>query len=268
MKKILDNDKISLMYNSNISAVKIAKEIGVDPMTIYSRLKEMNLYSGRYHKYVINRDFFEKIDSESKAYWIGFLIADGYNSGKFIRIDIQDEYHLDKLRDVIYPNKDNPIKTKLSQTGKIVYYLAIQDKKLLCDCEKHGVVERKSLITSYPDIDQSMDKHFIRGVFDGDGCLTYTMDKNYRRYTFSIVGSYSLIFSIKEKISAIGVYVAFRKTKSIYELHIRGNKQIIKTLNWLYDDSIVYLDRKYHKYDDMITWDGEKRNKRLDKILI
>jgi len=65
----------------------------------------------------------------------------------------------------------------------------------------------------------------------------------------------------------IGICVGFRKTKSIYELHIRGNRQIIKVLEWLYDDSNIYLDRKFERYDDMITWDGTKRDRKLNKLL-
>ena len=53
-------------------------------------------------KYPIDKEYFSKIDDEHKAYWIGFLMADGYNSGKYIRIDIQDKGHLEKLRDKIY----------------------------------------------------------------------------------------------------------------------------------------------------------------------
>ncbi len=267
MKKLLDNEKIELMYNSNVSVKIIANELRVDIGTIYSRLKELNLYMGRYHKYSLNRNFFETIDTEKSAYWFGFLMADGYNSGNFIRIDIQDEFHLEKFRNEIYTNQDKPIKIKLSATGKNVYYLAINDKKFISDCERFGLVKNKSLIAEYPNIDPNMDKHFIRGLFDGDGCLTYTMDKNYRRYTFSIVGSYNMILSVKEKLLNIGIYVGFRKTKSIYELHIRGNRQIIKILDWLYDDSTIYLDRKYIKYNDMIIWDGHKREKKLNKIL-
>lgn len=268
MKKILDEKEIIRLYLDNYSANQIAKKIGVDPCTIVKRLRDNGIEVRKSHnKYKVNENYFDIIDNENKAYWLGFLMADGYNSGKFIRVDIQDEGHLDKLRDEIYPNKDMPVRKKLSPTNKNVFYLTIQNSKFVSDCEKIGLVKTKSHIVKYPDIDKYFDRHFIRGLFDGDGCLTYSMDGNYRRYTFSIVGSYDMISIVKDKISSIGVVVKFRKSKSIYELHIRGNRQIIKALEWMYDNSIIHLERKFIKYDDMITWDGTKRNKVLNKLL-
>jgi len=266
MKK-LDENKIRYMHAKNFSALKISTEMNVDVGTIYNRLKKMGIYTKRHRKYILNEQYFEKIDSENKAYWLGFLMADGYNSGKFIRVDIQDIGHLEKLRDDIYPNKDMPVRTKISSTNKCVYYLTIQDSKFVNDCEKLGLVNKKSHIAKYPNIDLSMDNHFIRGLFDGDGCLSYTMDGNYRRYTFSICGSRDIISEVRNKLLLIGVNIGFRITRSIYELHIRGNRQIIKVLDWLYDDSSIFLERKFRKYDDMITWDEFKRDKKYNKFL-
>ncbi|MFM7982421.1 MAG: hypothetical protein ACKPKO_24180, partial [Candidatus Fonsibacter sp.] len=59
---------------------------------------------------------------------------------------------------------------------------------------------------------------------------------------------------IKDKISSIGVNVGFRKTKSIYELNVRGNRQIIKVLEWIYKDTETHLGRKYEKYQDMLNY--------------
>jgi hypothetical protein len=265
--KELDENKIRFMHANNFSASEISTEMNVDVGTVYNRLKKLGIYTKRHRKYILNEKYFENIDSENKAYWLGFLMADGYNSGKFIRVDIQDIGHLEKFRDDIYPNKDMPVRTKISPTNKCVYYLTIQDSKFVKDCEKLGVLNKKSHIAKYPNIDKEMDKHFIRGLFDGDGCLSYSMDGKYRRYNFSIVGSKDIISEVRNKLLLIGVNIGFRKTKSIYELHIRGNRQIIKVLNWLYVDSSTFLERKFRKYDDMITWDGFKRDKKLNKLL-
>lgn len=259
MKNINENEIIDL-YNKNYSANQIAKIYNVDVGTITNRLRKKGIEVRRSHRtFLIKEDYFENIDSESKAYWIGFLMADGYNSGSFIRVDIQDEGHLEKLRDEVFLNKDISIKKKKSQTNKIVYHLTIQSKKLVEDCEKWGIIKNKSFLTKYPDIPSKFDKHFIRGLFDGDGCLSYSMDGNYRRYTFAIVGSESLMSSVKNKLSNLDINFGFRKTKSIFEIYVRGNRQIIKLLHYLYSDSSIYLERKYKKYDELITWDDIKR---------
>lgn len=253
-KEIDEKEIIRLYTKDNFSASKIGRLFNVDVATITNRLKSNNIEVKKiFRKYLIRNDYFEVIDSEDKAYWLGFLMADGYNSGKFIRLDIKDGGHLEKLRDRIYVNCDMPVREKYNNNTKI-YYLTIQDPKLLSDVENLGIYRKKSMITKYPLIVFEYDRFFIKGVFDGDGCLTYSMDKNYRRYTFSIVGSFDLITSIRDKISSIGINVGFRKTKSIYELNVRGNRQIIKILDWLYNETATHLDRKYEKYQDMLNY--------------
>ena len=261
--KFLDESKIVSLYNNNVSVYKIAQEFGVDNGTIYSRLKKIGVYTGKRHrKYLLNENYFEKIDNQNKAYWLGFLIADGYNSGNFIRVDIQDEGHLEKLRNDIFINNDMPIRTKINKiNNKTIYYITLQSKKIVSDCEKLGIVKRKSFLTEYPEISDEYDKDFIRGLFDGDGCLTYSMDGNYRRYTFTIVGNKSLIESVRNRLLKLKINIGFRKTKSIYEIYIRGNRQIIKLLKWLYNNNEINMKRKEEKYQDMIKWDLNKGNK-------
>jgi DNA-binding transcriptional regulator WhiA len=110
------------------------------------------------------------------------------------------------------------------------------------------------MIVSYPNINSKFDRFFIKGIFDGDGCLTYSMDKNYRRYTFSIVGSYDLMKTLQLILSKNNVNIKFRKMKSIYSVYLRGNRQIIRILDWLYNETITHLDRKYEKYQDMLNY--------------
>lgn len=260
-KEIDEKEIIRLYTEDNFSASKIGRLFNVDVATITNRLKSNNIEVKKiFRKYLIRNDYFEVIDSEDKAYWLGFLMADGYNSGKFIRVDIKDSGHLEKLRDKIYVNCDMPVRKKKNSTNTAdIFYLTIQDPKLLSDVENLGICRKKSMITKYPLIVSEYDRFFIKGVFDGDGSLSYSMDGNYRRYTINIVGSYDLITSIKDKISSIGVNVGFRKTKSIYELNVRGNRQIIKFLEWIYKDTETHLDRKYEKYQDMLNYYKNKQ---------
>lgn len=262
LKKKLNEKKIINLYKENWSASKIAKLFNVDVNTITKRLRDNDIeVKKKYRKYLINEDYFESINTEEKAYWIGFLMADGYNSGIYIRIDIQDEGHLEKLRDEIYVNNDMPVRNKKNKiNNKNIYYLTIQNSKILKDVEKMGIVNKKSMITEYPNIEEKYDKYFIRGLFDGDGSLSYSLDGNYRRYTYAIVGSKRLLESVKNRLSKIEINIKIRKTKSIYELYIRGNRQILKALNWMYDGSNIKLDRKFEKYQDMLNYYKNKKN--------
>ena len=95
----------------------------------------------------------------------------------------------------------------------------------------------------------------------------YHIQWNYRRYNFSIVGTKDLMESIKEKLKLLNINLKTRPHKSIYDIHLRGNRQINKLMDYLYNDSTIFLERKFQKYDDFITWDGTKRDKKINYLL-
>jgi hypothetical protein len=204
-------------------------------------------------KYRYNCSLFESVNTEAEAYWLGFLIADGCNLGKFIRIDIKDEGHLEKLRDFIFTDKDKPIKIRDLGFGP-VYYLSMNNEKLVRNLNAQGLVPNKSKIVQFPKIPEVLYHHFIRGVFDGDGSLNYSEElsvpSRYKRYTFSIVGAGDLISRINQILNDTGLRCIKRKHKMIFETYCRGNRQILEVMKYLYKDATIYLDRKYGKYKE------------------
>lgn len=211
-------------------------------------------------KYEYNKTVFSKIQTEEEAYWLGFLLADGYNSdNKMIRVDIKDKGHLEKLSKLIYPSGDKPIAVRDLGFGPI-YYFSCNILSIVQNLNKHGIVPRKSKIATMPNIDVGLVRHFIRGLFDGDGSICYTMDKNYRRYQFSIVGTEELLLPIKDFfLEYADINLGHGKMKMIYRIYKKGNQQIMTLLNWLYEDSNIYLDRKHKVYQDMLDYYKSKK---------
>ena len=82
-------------------------------------------------KYSYDSNFFEKIDSEAKAYWLGFLYADGYihrnyKNGKIksmsleLSLKSEDRAHLENfLRDI---RSNVPIKDKVIKLNDKKYF--------------------------------------------------------------------------------------------------------------------------------------------------
>jgi hypothetical protein len=66
---------------------------------------------------------------------------------------------------------------------------------------------------------------------------------------------------VKKKLSKLEVNIGFRKTKTIYEIYISGNRQVIKVLDWLYFDNKTSMCRKEEKYKDLVYWDLNKSKK-------
>jgi hypothetical protein len=203
------------------------------------------------YKYSYNKKFFECIDSEEKAYWLGFLYADGCinerakSSNLEITLCEQDKEHLYKLRQAI--QGDMPIKLKHTKlNGKVFnsYRLTVCSTELCEDLSKLGCVANKSLILQFPNfLEENLYKHFIRGYLDGDGCIS-------TRCRVSICGTYDFLYDMQEhfidKLQVTKVSILSDKRRKHYQYE-RVGKNSLKILEYLYTDAKVYLDIKYNK---------------------
>jgi len=242
------------LYLRGLSSPKIANIFRVKKDTITRILKKYGIHIKGSRKYCFNELFFKEIDTEEKAYWLGFILADGgivrnkYSSELIIALQEKDKKHLQKFLNSISANH------KILK-NKNHFYIKLISKKLGNILSQYGIVPRKTFKTYFPkQIPENLQRHFIRGVFDGDGCFGIYNRKDRNRlktYDFSIAGTYNLLKNIQNilvnkckvnnvKISRIGLYS--------YNLHYCGNIQVPRILNYLYRNSTIYLDRKYKKY--------------------
>jgi hypothetical protein len=231
----------------------------------------------------INENYFENIDCEEKAYILGFLFADGNVSEKSHKVSVQISYKdkdiLIKMCNILFNgdtsyikeykydrviyNKDNN-KTYSFLDHKAAIFLI--NKKIADDLIKLGCMPNKTLILKFPILRDDLIQHFIRGYFDGDGSLTINVRKlgkickngkicKYRATDayFSIVGTKDIIDNMAKYISLLGAHYEINKrhperNNNNYTIRVSGNKQIKKICDYLYDNSTIYLDRKYDTY--------------------
>ncbi len=118
------------------------------------------------------------------------------------------------------------------------------------DLINHGVIERKSIVCKMPVIDKSLVHHFIRGYFDGDGCLTVSRNC----WTFKIAGGEDMLLEIKKYLPELTTLYQM-KNSSIKSLQTSKIQSVINILNWLYKDSNenMRLKRKYNKYMSLLS---------------
>jgi len=142
------------------------------------------LQQGMGIKYKVNEEFFDKWSSQM-AYVLGLLYADGsledasYLRGKYIRLTSTDKELIFRVRRwldsehtiIIYLKPD-------SLYGKQRYFLRIGSHKLYNSLTKLGLYPNKSLTIKFPNIPSKYLKDFIRGYFDGDGCVYLELSKN------------------------------------------------------------------------------------------
>lgn len=251
------DDKAMQMIESGMSITKTAKLLNVDAQTMSKRLqKERNLIVLKDGKKAVDNNYFSVIDTSEKAYWLGMLAADGsvgINNYIEFCLKLEDKKHVEKFRTAIKSKHKIGEKTihlngKEYKASRII----IRDSKLNSDLCKYGVCNNKSLITRFPfDIPQKFYKDFIRGYFDGDGSIySYIQSNGKLRYEIAIsTGSMDMVNDLLEVVmKETGLLLKFRKARTCYDLRLYDQDQIIEFLNYLYKDSLIYLDRKYELY--------------------
>lgn len=242
---------------------QIGEKIGKTKSAIQNKLKILGL--NRPEKNIYNHDFFENINSKEKAYWLGFIYADGYISKSErsyccgIELKESDIGHLIKFNKSIGGNiKPSSRKRENELLGETnLCCIRLYSKKMFFDLKKHGCVERKSDKIRMPDIDKRYMWDFIRGYFDGDGCVV--LDKSRLCPQFDFCSSSLLMLEeIKTFLFSYGIYSHIQEqgkyNKKIknkipnYRLYICGMENGNIFAKYLYSDATIFLDRKYYKW--------------------
>lgn len=253
--------KIIEMYKNGLSCNKISKEYNVSVSTIRSILIKNGIERrDNSHKsmiYTLDEHYFDIIDTQNKAYILGLLWADGCNYTKLnhIKIELQerDKDILDSINIEIESNR--PLKYidlhSKNENWQSTYRLSIVNKHMSKTLNNIGMVPNKSLVLTFPEwLDTSFYSSFIRGYMDGDGHIHYGKKSKF----ITCVGTQMFCESIKKICeNIIGIKVTIHdvpdKKESITKiLYICGMHNIKKFLDFIYNDSDLYIKRKYDTY--------------------
>ena len=195
-----------------------------------------------------NENIFEEIDTEEKAYWLGFLCGDGCIHGNYIRIALKhnDINHLKKFRSFL-----NAESIEIIQKDNYCSF-SIGCKKIAEDLKKHGCVERKSLILEPPKIKEEFYYDWIRGLWDADGGISYLIKSN--RWQSYLTSTKPVCdFFIKQLNINTKPFLEHR-CNNTYRVHFNGRLNVLDKMNKIYknDSAIIYLDRKYELYKKLL----------------
>lgn len=205
--------------------------------------------SGRY----FDSSMFDKIDCEEKAYWLGFLFADGYVIKNTVGLGLQacDVGHLHKFNRFMKCEFNNVSYHPKKTEGKIYdgYRWETHNKHITDRLKELGCVERKSLILEFPKeeifADKGLIRHFIRGYFDGDGCVCATN----KTHIVSMLGTESFLTTVKKYLNEENRKLYNNKERNIKTKSLQFyNQHALKILHYLYDDALIFLDRKHDKF--------------------
>lgn len=254
--ELVEEDVISMYKSNEYTMIKLCEYFKVSKYKIRTILKLNNVELKSSKKYNYNDDIFECIDNEEKAYWLGFLYADGYvrfreksGSELKLKLGVKDKDHLLKFKKFI-SNDDIPVVYEEYKNSKC-FKVSINSKKIVSDLIKLGCTNKKSLTIEFPLLKEEFNRHFMRGFFDGDGSVGSRIDKDQFYPTFNIVsGSYNMINIYNNLLSK---YCEIKNNKiynykSYYRIYYNSCTDIIKIYNFLYKDVEVYIVRKKLKF--------------------
>lgn len=205
----------------------------------------------QYHKTIIlDENYFSEIDSDSKAYILGYLYADGCNTRKGFSATIK-ESDVELLYFICDEIKRVKNLYEIFIKNNKYYTLCIVSKKISDDLSKHGCIPKKSLLLKEPNINSIYFNSFIRGYFDGDGCISIRENKY---ATISFVGTNIFLKWLKD------ILEEWRISSSIYdinhsyakELKFSDRESVIKFYKKIYNNGF-FLKRKKEKFNIILN---------------
>ena len=240
---------------------------------------EYPLYKNATSKREIRHDFFKNIQTEIQAYLLGFHAADGSldEERKMFRVKLQErDNEIVDLYKIISPDartfRSDGYESKATVRGRTIktnaiYGIEITSKILVTDLVDLGFGYRKTYLeNNLPNIPEHLIRHFIRGYFDGDGCITCSVrepkpielqtskDAKKARVVQSFQIDSKTITIINDIINFvkrfdINLNYSYLKRDDMHRLSISSKKEVEKVFHFLYDDSNFYLKRKFDKFN-------------------
>ncbi len=248
-------EEIKFKYEHDcISLLQLQRDYNISYDRIKNIVKDCQLISSakRLNPKLIE-NYFEKIDSNEKAYWLGWIISDGSitnnpKQNKFqleLTIKKEDEEILHLLeKDLGVTNKVYPSQKKYSR-------FSLGCKKLILDLEKLGISQNKTFSVKVPQFDSQFNAAFIRGIFDGDGGFShYQRSSGQICNELSFCGNEFIINWIRETLIKEIPNLSkntITKENSIKRIRWSNKKDLILLKKYLYTNhNNHYLKRKYN----------------------
>ena len=225
-----------------------------------------------------NRRYFKDINTPEKAYWLGFIFADGwihkshdrngstsYELG--IELSVTDREHLVKFANAIgmdsnkikervrkgswiKPSQDEDLAGNFSGSHESSV-LRAYSKDMYCDLIENNVIENKTNSDIFPNVEDSLYRDFLRGYFDGDGSI-YLEGSRGNGQCHITCASENILNNVKERLMDFKINTGniYKEYNTKYRLYVNKKEDVKNFLDFLYKDADIYLDRKYQAYKE------------------
>ena len=242
-KNLIPCDIVINKYKSGISTTDIASEYNVDKHTICNILEKNGIERNNiYHNKNLDENYWEIIDRYDKAYFLGFLITDGNVYGNDVRLQLKNESKV--ILDVLKEKTLSENKIREDKRGFVTF--SVKRKKWVDDLSKYGVIPRKTSTVYFPEIPEEFLSHFIRGLIDGDGWISF------KGKQIGFCGNETLVMQLKnilvKKLDVYDVKV-LKTSEKLFQVCWCSKKDIKKIGEFIYKDkNDCFLKPKYENY--------------------
>lgn len=254
----MDNQQVIIeTFQTTNSTVQTASLLNLPYRAVLATLQRKSILGRRKSprkKLSFDLDFFQTIDSEAKAYYLGLFKADGYldkSRNRFeIRLQLKDRELIDKFCYILDlpPTYANIVKARRPEQQDSISWSFRNEQftSHLSDLKTPQILKR---------IPSHLAHHFIRGYFDGDGTIAYrNRSKNKIRYQFALVGSPnddSVLRYFNELVGQRFTQIHVDKRSNLPFLNTQSKELLLDLKDFLYENATIYLGRKHQKFVDM-----------------
>lgn len=213
----------------------------------------------------IDKDYFKNQTSDM-AYVLGLLSADGCIINNQVSLKLIDRDILEKIKKSMRSDLSICNAGK-NQGGSDNYQIRISLSNFTITPLEYGLAERKTFTNKFPkNLKSKFYSDFIRGYFDGDGCISYSKDKRKDSYSSEIVivGTKDVLAKVIEYSEVEGKIISYGR---VFKLRIYGVEKLKVFFDYIYSSkSGLFLGRKKQKFIDCFKVYGARggRKKKIE----
>lgn len=268
-------EDIAGRYRSGDNAHVIGRIYGLHPQQVLRIVRKQGVAvraQAAPRRYSLDESFFESIDTERKAYWLGFIVADGHiprsradgrPEGIVVQLRASDAYHLGTF---LCDLASDASVTYLMSNGRPAARASVYSRNLVAPLVRAGLTSGKSASTTFPDnLPRHLLKHFVRGYFDGNGWAFATS-----KCLLGMIGNPVLLGGVRRFLAAeTGAPSTMRPhgtTPWLSVLRWSGCRASGAIAHYLYDGAERFLDRKKSRIEEIYLRERTSADRRLRKM--
>lgn len=213
-------------------------------------------------KHLVRNDFFDVIDTEAKAYFLGLFIADGHVDlveNKFT-LCLTDEDIIRCFSNLLFltPEKKIYIREPRTEKHQRMFATVVRSEQICKAFDRMGLAKNKTFDGAIPAVPEHLERHLLRGLIDGDGYFTVTKNRK-NGAAWGLTGNQKVLERVNEIIQrhlnfqSAKLYTTNSSAKGIYKWMLGQSAQCRALYDWLYTGATIFMNRKKNKCDAFFT---------------